>query len=336
MTSIVSVKNIHLHYGQQKVLSGVDFTLNKGEILCLLGPSGCGKTTILKSVAGLLPISAGTIEINNKVVSRDNEMIPAEKRNLGMLFQDYALFPHLTVTDNITYGLRGLNKNEKQQRLTELLTLVHLDGNQHKYPHQLSGGQQQRVALARALAYKPDLLLLDEPFSNIDTKVKFELIDQVRDIIKQENVAAIFVSHSKEEAYAFADKVALLNQGKVEQLDAPDVLYKQPKSLFVANFMGALNSFKLATLPDYLHAKFNCEAHDMVSFRPEHIKLSPMTESAVIKAQILKKRFVGSHYQITVKHNDTALLVLTDKGEHYEPLQWVNINLQSEKAILFN
>ncbi|AWB67946.1 ABC transporter [Saccharobesus litoralis] len=336
----LQVNKIHVSYGRQPVLKGIDFCLEQGEILCLLGPSGCGKTTILKSLAGLISLDSGDIKIKQQVVSSASKQVAAEKRNLGMLFQDYALFPHLTVADNITYGLSKVAKADKTKRLHELLELVQLYGQESKYPHQLSGGQQQRVALARSLAYHPDLLLLDEPFSNIDNKVKFELIEQVRDIIKKANVAAIFVSHSKEEAYAFADKVAILNQGVLEQVDAPEVLYHAPKSEFVAAFMGAINKVTIANLAPQQRHNLKEELHcaERVGFRPEHIGVvtsdagDPVAENQ-ISAILSSKRFVGSYYQLKLDTPYGAWLANYANGADLQVGQSVNLQVDWHQAI---
>ena len=197
MSSLI-LQGVSYHYNGTKVIHDLDLTVGKDEIVCLLGASGCGKTTTLKAIAGLIEAKQGSIFIDGKLVSDEQSFISPEHRNIGMMFQDYALFPHLTVANNIAFGLSKMSKAQKQQRVDEMLKLVHLIGCADRFPHQLSGGQQQRVAIARALAYKPSLLLLDEPFSNIDTQVRFELIADIRRIIKATQVSAVFVTHSKE------------------------------------------------------------------------------------------------------------------------------------------
>ena len=232
------IKDLAYQYNATQVLSELNLNVEQDEIVCLLGASGCGKTTTLKAIAGILQPDQGYMSIDSKVVNDSGLFVAPEKRNIGMMFQDYALFPHLTVSDNIAFGLSNISKAQKRERVDEMLSLVKLDGCAQRYPHQLSGGQQQRVAIARALAYKPSLLLLDEPFSNIDTQVRFELIADIRRIIKDQQVSAVFVTHSKEEAFAFADTLAVMHGGKIAQQGSPEQLFSQPNSKVVAEFLG--------------------------------------------------------------------------------------------------
>ena len=233
----LQIKNLKVCYQQQPVLKDLSLQINNDDILCLLGASGCGKTTLLKAIAGLVPLTEGQIILNQ----RDLSTIAVEKRKIGMIFQDYALFPHLTVAQNIAFGLGQASKSEQSAVVAEMAELVQLSAYLSRYPHELSGGQQQRVAIARSLACKPDLLLLDEPFSNIDSQVRYQLIEEIKTILKSQKVAAVFVTHSKEEAFVFADKLALMEQGKIVQFGNPVELYQQPHSRFVADFLGSSN-----------------------------------------------------------------------------------------------
>ncbi len=239
--STLSIENVYSGYQGQQVLKGLNLHVQQGEIIALLGASGCGKTTLLRAIAGLHPISQGKISINGRLLSGHHCCVPSEERGVGMIFQDYALFPHLSVADNILFGVKGLSRAECNKRLSEMLALVKLDGLENRYPHELSGGQQQRVSIARALAYEPELLLLDEPFSNIDAKVRHEMMLEIRSILKQRNVSAIFVTHSKDEAFVFADKLALFNRGHIEQYGEPEQLYRTPSNKYVAAFLGDVN-----------------------------------------------------------------------------------------------
>jgi iron(III) transport system ATP-binding protein len=238
LPSIVELKDVHHAYGNTDVVSGMSFALQRGDIGCLLGPSGCGKTTVLRCIAGFEPISRGEILIAGEVVSNKSSTRAPEKRRIGMVFQDYALFPHLDVARNIGFGLRALSHADKKQRVKECIATVGLEGNAHRFPHELSGGQQQRVALARALAPNPDLLLLDEPFSNLDVDLRERLAAEVREIINRANITAILVTHDQNEAFAIADVVGVMNEGRIEQWDSAYNLYHRPASRFVADFVG--------------------------------------------------------------------------------------------------
>jgi iron(III) transport system ATP-binding protein len=236
--ALVEVKDIGHSYGANRVLNGLSFTLERGEIGCLLGASGCGKTTVLRCIAGFEALAAGDIRLNGVQVSARNFSVPTEQRRIGIVFQDYALFPHLDVAANIAFGLHALRRPQRALRVAELLEIVGLVNTGGKFPHELSGGQQQRVALARALAPQPELLLLDEPFSNLDVELRERLSLEVRDILKQHNMTAILVTHDQHEAFNIADVVGIMARGTIEQWDTPYNLYHEPASRFVADFIG--------------------------------------------------------------------------------------------------
>jgi iron(III) transport system ATP-binding protein len=235
---LLEVANLHHAYGDQAVVRGLSFALPRGAIGCLLGPSGCGKTTVLRCIAGFEAVQEGEIRLNGKVVSRAGAAVPPEKRRIGMVFQDYALFPHLRIADNIAFGLHRAGTDERAGRLRELAELVRLSEVLWKYPHEISGGQQQRVALARALAPRPELLLLDEPFSNLDVELRERLSLEVRDIIRASGATAILVTHDQHEAFAMADEIGVLHQGRIQQWDSAYNLYHRPANRFVADFVG--------------------------------------------------------------------------------------------------
>ncbi|MEJ2515002.1 MAG: ABC transporter ATP-binding protein [Gammaproteobacteria bacterium] len=233
------VENISQAYADDApVLQGLSFRLPTGSIGCLLGPSGCGKTTALRCIAGFEDVSAGRILANGEAISRSGFTLPPEKRGIGMVFQDYALFPHLTVSENVAFGLRGLSGPERSRRAGEVLELVGLEASAGLFPDELSGGQQQRVALARALAPRPGLLLMDEPFSSLDVGMRVRLGAEVRDIIKALGITALLVTHDQAEAFAVADEIGVMNAGRLEQWDSAYNLYHRPASRFVAEFVG--------------------------------------------------------------------------------------------------
>lgn len=238
MTSRLDVENLVVSFNQQRVLNQVSFSLQPGLIGCLLGPSGCGKTTLLRALAGFEPLQQGRILIDSVEVSSSRYYLPPEKRNIGMVFQDFALFPHLPVAENISFGLNGWNSKMQQQRVQELLAMVGMPTYAQAYPHQLSGGQQQRIALARALAPRPGILLMDEPFSSMDVEMREQLAREVRNILRQENSTAILVTHDQNEAFAMADDICVMNAGRIEQQDSGYNLYHRPENRFVADFIG--------------------------------------------------------------------------------------------------
>ena len=237
MTNIIDIRQLDVKLQQRSILSGISFTLEAGEILGLVGPSGCGKTTLLNTLAGFIEQESGDITVGNTLLINKQNRVPPEQRNIGMIFQDYALFPHLTVEKNVGFGLDKLSKAAKQSRIDELLTLLELQELGQRYPHQLSGGQQQRVAIARALAPQPQILLLDEPFSNIDARLRNELMIEIRQLLKSLNMTAIFVTHNKDEVFTFADKIAVMFEGQILQLGSPIHVSQQPNSWQVADFL---------------------------------------------------------------------------------------------------
>ncbi len=284
----------------------VSFTLKQGELLGLLGPSGCGKTTLLRIIAGFERSSTGRVELAGQIVSGNGRWLPPEKRNTGMVFQDYALFPHLTVADNIAFGLSKTNQSKKQinQRVAEILNLVGLIGLEKRYPHELSGGQQQRIALARALAPRPALILLDEPLSNLDVQVRHRLREEVRCILKAAGISAIFVTHDQEEALSISDKIGVMRQGRLEQIGTPEEIYSQPASRFVAEFVTQAN-FLLAKRRGKL---WTTEIGDLeipvsnipqgfdtaeLMLRQEDLILTPDENSVVV---VKERQFLGREY----------------------------------------
>ncbi|MEZ8052878.1 ABC transporter ATP-binding protein [Vibrio atlanticus] len=323
MSCALSIKDLTCKYESQTILESLSLEVEHGEIVCLLGASGCGKTTLLKAIAGLLPLSSGVMSLNCQTIDDGDNWLPPEQRNIGMIFQDYALFPHLTVNQNICFGLKGLSEQQKKEKVQEMLELVHLDEFGDRYPHQLSGGQQQRVAIARSLAYKPDLLLLDEPFSNIDTQVRHELISQIRKIFKKQGVTAIFVTHSREEAFAFSDKMAVMNHGVIEQYGSASELYFHPSSKFVADFLGGgsyLNAQRISdnefeTSLGLIEAKAQTQievgAECALLLRPQHIVARHDVDSNL---SVLEQQFMGDHCRYVIEANGQKLLATSSEA----------------------
>lgn len=287
--------------GKTFALKDVSFHLNEGDVYAIVGESGSGKTTLIRLIAGLESPDTGTIEINDKLVSSIKKNVAPEKRNIGFVFQEYALFPHLKLEENILYGISKL-KNKKQ-RAQEVLELVGLLEFKDRYPHQLSGGQQQRVALARALAPNPALLILDEPFSNLDAMLRAQLRNEVFDIVKKSGVTAIFVTHDTQDALAVADEILILQNGKLVQKDAAANLYSKPSSVYVASLFG--NTIQLSK---EIQSAFECplKADCCHAIRNENIAINDECEY-VTNATVLKKTFLGS---------DTQLLLRLDNGEN--------------------
>jgi putative spermidine/putrescine transport system ATP-binding protein len=275
LSAYLEIDNIEVAFGAFTALHSLSLSIEKGEFFCLLGPSGCGKSTTLNVVAGFLNLSRGRV----RLAGEDVTDLPPQRRNIGIVFQSYALFPHMTVAENVAYGLKIQKRPspEIEKRVAELLALVRLDGKAERFPKQLSGGEQQRVAIARALAPEPRLLLLDEPLSNLDARLREEMRDELKRIQRTTNVTTIFVTHDQEEAITTANRIAVLNQGRVEQLGTPAEIYRNPKTNFVARFIGRSN--RLAGRVDRTEGSqilrvngstFNC-AHTPKSDAPNHV-----------------------------------------------------------------
>src|SRR4051812_46392743 len=315
----LELRQLSVHYpGRPRpAVEGVSLGLRAGDIGVLIGPSGCGKTTLLRAVAGLEPLGAGEILISGQAVAGAGVNVPAERRKVGMVFQDYALFPHLDVERNVAFGLpRSVARAERRARVAEVLELVGLAGSEQRMPHELSGGQQQRVALARALAPQPRLLLLDEPFSNLDVDLRERLTHEVRSILKAAEATALFVTHDQLEAFAIGDRIGVMHQGRLHQWDETYALYHRPATRFVADFIGhgvfaqaqleqigedVVVHTALGDLTDMLecplpsaYAGGLCD----VLLRADDIVHD---DNAPVKAQILRKAFRGSEFLYTLK-----------------------------------
>jgi len=327
MAAHVELISVGKRFGEKEVVADLSFRLGPGSIGCLLGPSGCGKTTVLRLIAGFEAVSSGEILLNGEPVSRPGHSVPPERRRVGMVFQDYALFPHLTVEGNVAFGLHRWPARERAARVRELLALVGLEGHEKAYPHELSGGQQQRVALARALAPKPELLLLDEPFSNLDVELRERLGLELRQILKQEGITAILVTHDQQEAFAMADEIGVMHAGRLQQWDTAYRLYHQPANRFVADFIGqgvflpgtVLNSHQIEIELGILNGSFPSEcakgcAVDVL-IRPDDIVHD---DTSPLLAEVVHKAFRGASilYTLRLPSGGTALSLVPSHHNH--------------------
>ncbi len=342
---LLQLNDISLSYGAHTVIDHIDLQLQEGEIGCLLGSSGCGKTTLLRSIAGFEQPSQGQIRVRDRVVNDHCTSIPPEQRNIGMVFQDFALFPHLSVRKNIAFGLHQLNKADTDTRVNELLNIIGLADTADKYPHQLSGGQQQRVALARALAPKPDLLLLDEPFSSLDVELREQLAAEVAAIIRHEGITAILVTHDQQEAFAMADKVGLLHQGKMIQWDTPYNLYHQPTTQYAANFIGqgvmipgkVLDAQTIKTALGEIHGKVpeGCQQDCPVDvlIRPDDIIHD---DSSHHQLEIIDRVFRGAEFLYTLKLSEEDSVLCITPSHHNHPVHsQLGITLDIDHIVVF-
>ena len=339
-------------YGSQTVVDGVNFSLEAGSIACLLGPSGCGKTTLLRCIAGFEDIAGGEIRLHGKVVSRAGERISPEKRRIGMVFQDYALFPHLSIEANVAFGL-GRNPGEDAHlRVRQLLATVGLQGQGSKFPHELSGGQQQRVALARALAPRPELILLDEPFSNLDVGLRERLSTEVRDILKREGSTAIMVTHDQNEAFAMADEIGVMDGGRIQQWDTPYKLYHQPANRFVADFVGqgvflpgqVLSAHEVEVELGTLHSGLPLECSQGciscgkecgvdVLLRPDDIIHD---DTSTMQAEVVHKAFRGADILYTLRlASGVKVLSLVPSHHNHALGEKIGIRLDVDHVVAF-
>ena len=339
---LLEVENLRHSYGEQEVVRGLSFALPRGAIGCLLGPSGCGKTTVLRCIAGFEAVQEGEIRLSGRVVSRPGSALPPEKRRIGMVFQDYALFPHLRIADNITFGLIGASQQERTARLRELAEMVGLSEVLQKYPHEISGGQQQRVALARALAPRPELLLLDEPFSNLDVDLRERLSLEVRDIIRASGATAILVTHDQHEAFAMADEIGILHGGRIQQWDTAYNLYHRPANRFVADFVGqgvflpakALNSHQLEIELGVLRGEAPHGGRMVeVLLRPDDVVHD---DAAPTQAEVVHKAFRGAEILYTLKlASGRKVLALVPSHHNHALGERIGIRLDVDHVVAF-
>ena len=342
---LLTVEDVCIGYDGTKIIKYASFDLVDGEISSLLGPSGCGKSTLLRAIAGFEPLMHGKISMLNKPISTRTQVLAPEKREIGLVFQDLALFPHLSIADNIRFGLNKWSSIDQTQRIQELLELIGLSGMEDRFPHSLSGGQQQRIALARAIAPKPKLLLMDEPFSGLDAAMREELVPDVRNILKQEKISAILVTHDQMEAFAIADKIAVIQHGKIQQYNKPFEIYHKPVNRFVARFVGK-GKFIPATVVDenkvdsVLGKLSTQHAHNFkigqaveVLIRPDDVLHNDDSDTV---AEIISKQFRGSHFLYQVKITENCSLYCFASSHHNHAIgEKIGIELDLDHLVLF-
>jgi putative spermidine/putrescine transport system ATP-binding protein len=337
----VAFRDLHRHYGDVRALDGLDLDLAPGEMVVLLGPSGCGKTTALRILAGLDVADSGSVLVNGKDITR----VPANKRGMGMVFQAYSLFPHLTVAENVAFGLklRGDDRRRRSARAAEMLELVGLSEQGNRYASQLSGGQQQRVALARALAIEPAVLLLDEPLSALDAKVRVQLRDEIRRVQLEIGTTTLFVTHDQEEALAVADRVGVMNKGRLDQIAPPTELYAQPATRFVAEFVGLSNrmpaevsggvaSLLGGRLP--LLAGSLEQGRGQALVRPESVDISTTGEP---NARVVAVAFLGPFSRVQCRLDDGQIVlaqVPSSAAAHLAQDQAVRVHVQADAVLV--
>lgn len=341
--SIVELRSISCAYDPSRpAVRNISFSVKEGEILCLLGPSGCGKTTILRAIAGFERVQSGDILLSGRVVSSPSETVPTEHRRVGMVFQEYALFPHLPVADNIAFGLSHLPRAERRRLVDEMLCLTGLEGLERRYPHELSGGQQQRVALSRALVQNPVLLLLDEPFSNLDPDMAGRMRQEVHALLRRMKTTSIMVTHDHEEAFAMADRIAVLNQGVLEQMDSPELIYHLPATRFVADFVGqadfiagriqqGLVHTELGTFPNTINGAEG--DHVTVMIRPDDVHLVPHKPA---EPKIVARQFRGSENLYRVRLPSGQIVHSSESSTSvYQEGTAVELRVSATHTVLF-
>ena len=351
-TPLLELRAAAVYYGPVEAMRDVSFVLMPGEIGCLLGPSGCGKTTALRAIAGFEALTRGSVLLKGRAISTPEHSMAPEARGIGMVFQDYALFPHLTVERNIAFGLGNSGGAVSTARVRELLELTGLDKLAHKFPHELSGGQQQRVALARALARKPQLLLLDEPFSSLDTELRERLSLELRELIKASGTTALMVTHDQHEAFSIADVVGLMHDGRIEQWDNAYNLYHRPASRFVADFIGqgvflpgrVINASQVEIELGELDGSVPMPCHQGcdvcgkgcvvdVLLRPDDVIHD---DASPLQAEVLRKAFRGAQFLYSLKlPSGREVLALVPSHHNHAIGEKIGIRLEVDHVVAF-
>ncbi len=345
----VELRGLTKHYGPNAVVDNVSLMIEHGSLVCLLGPSGCGKTTTLRLIAGFVEPTGGEIHVGERVVSTPSQSLPPERRNMSMIFQSYALWPHMTVTENIVYGLklRKIDSDTIQKKLNAILSTTRLAPLADRYPGELSGGQQQRVALARALIVEPETLLLDEPLSNLDANLREEMRFEIRRLHDEYRYTTVYVTHDQSEAMTTSDVIAVMNAGRIEQAGSPEEIYERPRSEFVARFIGMSNVVKGKALGSdtvsfsgtplrVTGGPLKVGADVAVSIRQQNIRLlarEPDAKDNMVAARVVRQVFLGSNRDYMVEAADgTQLRVVTSAGESVPPGDTVWLHLPPARS----
>lgn len=343
---LLQLNQVECRYGDQVIVNDINFSLNQGDSACLLGASGCGKTTLLRAIAGLEPVYDGSIMVHGQECSNATYMMPPEQRGLGLVFQDHALFPHLSIFDNIAFGLRKLSRKDKKARVEECLELVGLDGMGERYPHQLSGGQQQRIALARTIAPKPKLILMDEPFSSLDTHLRRSLARELKAMLAAQGIAHLLVTHDQQEAFAMADYIGVMHEGSLLQWDSPYNLYHKPQDAQIASFIGEgyfiagkvcdNNDTVSTVLGDFSIANgthFKAQQNVLVLMRPDDLKPNSNSKH---RATVSHKVFKGAiiEYELELP-NKERLKAIFPSHYDYTISQDIGFDLDIQHLIVY-
>jgi iron(III) transport system ATP-binding protein len=345
MTNTLELKNVSIAIEERPIVHSLSFSLEQGEIACLLGPSGCGKTTLLRAIAGFEQPSAGEVWLESRLVSDEHRMVPVEDRKVGMVFQDYALFPHLNVQDNIAFGLQHLSSEERNSRVEEMAELLEVSKFLRDFPHRLSGGQQQRVALARAIATRPNILLLDEPFASLDIELREQIAKEMRSVLKRNGVTAILVSHNQMEAFAMADTIGVMRDGALLQWDNAFTLYHRPICTYVADFVGdgvllpgkVINSTNVETELGIINGSqshgFAFGDEVSVLIRPDDIIHD---DSSEMQAKVMDKAFRGAEFLYTLALESGARVLTLVPSHHNHALdESIGIRLEIDHLVVF-
>ena len=330
---LINLQNINVSYDKKNnILENLNLKVKKGELVSLLGPSGCGKTTTLRVVAGFIEPTAGKFLLGDE----DYTNMPVHNRNFGLVFQSYALFPHLTVEENVAFGLKmkKMSKEEIRKKVDDILKVVDMSHLAKRYPKELSGGQRQRVAIARALVIEPSLLLLDEPLSNLDAKLRLKMRVEIRKLQQKLGITTLFVTHDQEECFSISDKVAIMNNGVIEQYDSPETIYRLPRTKFVAEFIGFENFFSVEKMEAGHYRTQTNQIVTVSTIRPEDIEIVSVAATNTVAGTVAVRTFLGKSYQYEVETALGTLLVNGTSEQLYETNETIHLAFPAEKLVI--